>query len=66
MRRNRDLTRALAGVAALAFVLDVVGIRWGLPHPTGDWATDGLSPLGPLALAWHVLHGEKWWGKYPP
>ena len=66
MRRNRDLTLALAGVAALAVVLDVVGIRWGLPHPTGDWATDGLSPLGPLALAWHVLHAEKWWGKYPP
>ena len=66
VRRNRDLTLALAGVAALAVVLDVVGIGWGLPHPTGDWATDGLSPLGPLALAWHVLHAEKWWGKYPP
>src|SRR5437870_3452813 len=65
MRRNRDLTRALAGVAALAFGLNVVGIRWGLPHPTGDWATDGLSPLSPLAFTWHLILGEKWSGKYP-
>src|SRR5207253_8396772 len=64
--RNRSPTRALTGEAPLAVVLEGVGSGWGLPHPPGDWATAGLSPLGPLALAWHVLHAEKWWGKYPP
>jgi len=64
---KRDLPRArlLVGVAALAFALNVVGIRWGLPHPTADWATDGLSPLAPLASTWHLLHGGRWWCKYP-
>ena len=63
--RDPALARLLAGVAVLAFGLNVVGIRWGLPHPTGDWATDGLSPLSPLAFTWHLIHGEKWSGKYP-
>ncbi|TMA39940.1 MAG: hypothetical protein E6J79_01570 [Deltaproteobacteria bacterium] len=63
--RDQALARLLAGVAVLAFGLNVVGIRWGLPHPTGDWATDGLSPLSPLAFTWHLIHGEKWSGKYP-
>jgi len=64
--RGRIPARWLLGIAGLALALDLVGIGWGLPHPTGDWATDGLSPLGPLAFTWHFLHGEKWWGKYPP
>src|SRR5207245_1673253 len=64
--RGRIPARWLLGIAGLALALDLVGIGWGLPHPTGDWATDSLSPLGPLAFTWHFLHGEKWWGKYPP
>ena len=48
--RGRIPARWLVGIAGLALALDLVGIGWGLPHPTGDWATDGLSPLGPLAF----------------
>ena len=61
----KDL-RWLAGVVILALALDVLGIGWGLPHPSADWAIDGLTPLAPLACAWRVVHGEGWWSKYPP
>ena len=36
----------LPGVLALSFVLNVVGIWWGLPH-AATWAPDELVPRGP-------------------
>jgi hypothetical protein len=55
----------LAIVVAVALGVDLFGVSWGLPNVV-DWAIDSIAPLGPLAYAYHMLHGGDWWSKYPP
>jgi hypothetical protein len=50
----------------LSLALNLYGINWGLPNGDIDWAPDSVAPLGPLAYAKRLLHGEYWYHKYAP
>src|SRR5207249_4141022 len=54
----------LGAVLALGLVLDVLGLRWGLPSEYG-WAADEVLPQDvDAAVAQGFAHG--WHSKYPP
>jgi 4-amino-4-deoxy-L-arabinose transferase-like glycosyltransferase len=53
--------RGLIAVVALAAVLNVLGIGWGLP-PAGihAWDVDAVAPMGPLIAAKRMILDD-WW-----
>ena len=63
MRAARWLRRHrwLAAIALLALVLDLVGIRWGLPFDL-SWSVDDIAPWKPLSLPFRYFEGHH---KYP-
>ena len=58
-RRRTD--RVLLAVFAVASVLFLLGIEWGLPS-TYAWNGDDISPDKPLRVVWNWFFG---WHKYP-
>jgi hypothetical protein len=66
----QTVRRGLAAILVLSCLLNIVGIRWGLPNGNRTWAADALQPLTPLAVGRHVLFGDHWnsgwfYFKYP-
>ena len=61
LRAARLERRALAAIVALALVLMLLGIHWGLPNHE-SWNGDDLSPSKPLRVVHDWLRGNH---KYP-
>jgi len=55
---------AIAFVLILAFILNIVGITWGLPHYL-DWAIDSVAPFRVLKAAYYRF-SNGWYEIYPP
>jgi hypothetical protein len=51
----------LLAILAVALLLFLLGIQWGLPN-THAWNGDDISPDKPLRVVWNWLFG---WHKYP-
>jgi 4-amino-4-deoxy-L-arabinose transferase-like glycosyltransferase len=51
-------------ILSLSFVLNIIGICWGLPHYL-DWAIDSLAPFTMLEAAYHHF-SNGWYSRYPP
>jgi Dolichyl-phosphate-mannose-protein mannosyltransferase len=54
----------IALILTLSFVLNMMGITWGLPNYV-DWAADSIVPFDMLEAAYHRF-GHGWAGIYPP
>ena len=61
LRAARLERRVLAGIVALALVLMLLGIHWGLPNYE-SWNGDDISPAKPLRVVHDWLRGNH---KYP-
>ena len=62
--KQRCINYPIVLVLALSFVLDIMGITWGLPNYL-DWAVDSLAPFKVLEAAYyHFSNG--WHSRYPP
>ncbi|HEX9818987.1 MAG TPA: glycosyltransferase family 39 protein [Methylomirabilota bacterium] len=69
-RARTTLETGLILVVALALVLNVLGLGWGLPlRGYHAWDVDAVAPLGPLIAAKRMLVDEWWnsayYNKYP-
>jgi hypothetical protein len=60
---GREAFPLLAVVVAASAILNIVGIRWGLPG--GLWAGDEITPNDVLD-AWSHQWAHGWWAVYPP
>jgi len=60
---SKEDNRPLLGILALAFVLYLIGIDWGLPH-TISWQSDTLAPMRPLK-GMFSLYSFGYFHKYP-
>jgi len=61
---------ALFGILLVSLVINLTGLRWGLPNGNQTWAADALQPMTPMAVGKHVLFGDGWnsgwfYFKYP-
>ncbi|HXH82072.1 MAG TPA: glycosyltransferase family 39 protein [Candidatus Tectomicrobia bacterium] len=68
--RRRAIDTGLGLAVAVALVVNLIGLSWGLPlRTTRGWELDGIRPVEPLVVAKRLLIDRPWnpgfYRKYP-
>ena len=62
----RPFPKILFFILILSFVLNIIGINWGLPSPSSSgWATDEITPVA-VMNGMEMKFSNGWFARYPP